>query len=370
MYPYVTGSTGSYTLKVSASRSGGSSSGTITTTKTLVDVDETGVSTQQSYSFTLAADADVSVALTDLTIDFDCRAGSSLCTNRWGTRDDSWTGRLGAGTHSVVVYPYRHQSVTTGDYSLLVTSTETVTYVATPMTAVGRICDADEQGNAIEDTCQTIYGDGITVTADPGPPNGARPGQGNPPPTTPPNPSPNPTPTTTNTSDVIGSLKNVIQAENLDCRSMNFSMDDRLGSTHGGTSTSRPGHGGIDMQTMGQHSNFYAPVAGTLSYHEQPGSCGHHAKITRADGTYVIICHLDPAHDVDSGPVAAGALIGRDGFGSSGAGNSQGPHLHLAYKRSVNEVLNPFDLWGGMEAMRNEEFTFNDSDPATCEESE
>lgn len=78
---------------------------------------------------------------------------------------------------------------------------------------------------------------------------------------------------------------------------------------------------------------------------------------------------FDPAHDVDPGPVAAGALIGRDGFGTRGAGNSEGPHLHLIY-RNASTVLNPFDLWGGQSAMENEGFAFNDSDPTTCEEPE
>jgi len=59
-------------------------------------------------------------------------------------------------------------------------------------------------------------------------------------------------------------------------------------------------------------------------------------------------------------------LIGREGK----TGHDSGFHPHLALKRSVDDVLDPFDLWGGKTAGENEGFTFNDSDPTTCEESE
>ena len=181
VYPYGGGS-GNYTLTIGVQApSTGGSTGTETRVTTLVDVSRTGVSTGQTHGFTLSGTAEVEVALTGLTIDFDCRVGSSRCTNRWGTLDDSWSDDLAAGNHSVVVYPYDPGP---GDYSLTVTATETVTYVATPLaggpTLVGRICDADEEGNAIEDTCQGIYVDVTTVTGDdpgddPGPPPGAGP---------------------------------------------------------------------------------------------------------------------------------------------------------------------------------------------------
>ncbi len=180
-----------------------------------------------TYSLRLTASSQVSVALTDMTIDFDCKVGSSLCTNRGSTRDDSWSGTLVAGTHKITVYPYVTGSA--GTYSLKVTVSSS---------------------------------GGSSGT------------------------------TTTTPSDVIGSLKNVVEATKLDCRGMNFALDDRLGSTHGGGSTTRPEHGGIDIQTMGRHSNFYAPVGGTLRYLDQNGGCGHHARITRADGSWATICHL------------------------------------------------------------------------------
>ena len=140
------------------------------------------VSSSRTYLLRLSGRVEVSVELTGMTIDFDCRVGSSNCTNRGITLDDSWNGDLGAGNHSVEVYPY---ATGAGNYSLTVTATETVNSVTTPLgggpTLVGRVCDEDEKGNAIEDTCQNIYADVTTVTGeDPGPPPGTGPGEGTP----------------------------------------------------------------------------------------------------------------------------------------------------------------------------------------------
>lgn len=77
------------------------------------------------------------------------------------------------------------------------------------------------------------------------------------------------------------------------------------------------------------------------------------------------ICHLDPVHDVDTGPVSEGALVGR--YSIAAPGTSSGPHLHLIY-RNASTILDPFDLWGGEAAMGREGFTFNATDPTTCEE--
>lgn len=250
------GGSGNYTLSISArTPDTGGSTGTRTQVTTLVDASGTNVSTTRTHTFTLARDAEVDVALTGMTIDFDCRVGSRRCTNNRGTADDSWSGPLKAGAYWVAVYPYDNGP---GDYSLAVTATETLGVVATPVaggpTLVGRICDADEAGNAIEETCTPIYNDSTKVTA-PTPRRPLRPAPPPPPPEPQPPPDPNPTPTTT-TSGVIGSLKNVIQAENLDCRSMNFSTNDRLGSDHGGANTIRRTHSRIDMQTKRQASHF------------------------------------------------------------------------------------------------------------------
>ena len=110
VYPYVRGP-GNYTLTVSArSTDTGGSTGTVTKTTTLVDLSRTAVSEEETYSFRLDADAEVEVALTGMTIDFDCRVGSSRCSNYGSTRDDSWSGSLEAGNHIVTVYPYARGS--------------------------------------------------------------------------------------------------------------------------------------------------------------------------------------------------------------------------------------------------------------------
>ena len=146
VYPYGGGS-GNYTLTISAAApTTGGSTGTRTQVTTLVDTSETNISTSRTYNFTLARRARVDVALTGLTIDFDCRVGSSRCTNRWGTRDDSWSDDLGEGNHSVVVYPYDPGP---GNYSLTVMATETVHFVATPLAGGPirlRVCEKDRGG--------------------------------------------------------------------------------------------------------------------------------------------------------------------------------------------------------------------------------
>ena len=143
------------------------------------------MSSSRTYLVRLTGSADVSVELTGMTTDIDCTVSGNRCTNRGSTRDDSWNGDLAAGNHSVEVFPFQTGP---GNYSLTVTATETVAYVATPLGSgpvlVGRICDEDEDGEAIEDTCQAIYADSTTATGDDpgddGPPPGAGPGEGTP----------------------------------------------------------------------------------------------------------------------------------------------------------------------------------------------
>ena len=146
VYPYG-GGAGNYTLTVSAAAPGtGGSSGTRTQVTTLVKASQANTSTSRTYDFTLVRGARVDVALTNLTIDFDCRVGTSRCTNRWGTRDDSWSGDLAQGNHSVVVYPYDPGP---GDYSLTVTATETLAFVSTPLAGGPirlRVCEKDSGG--------------------------------------------------------------------------------------------------------------------------------------------------------------------------------------------------------------------------------
>ncbi len=280
VYPYGGGS-GDYTLSISVQTpSTGGSTGTETRVTTLVDVSETSISTSQTYSFTLTAGAEVEVALTGLTIDFDCRVGSSRCTNRGGTRDDSWNGNLEAGGHSVVVYPYDDGP---GDYSLTVTATETVAVVTTPLAGgpvlIGRICDADEEGNAIEDTCQGIYADVTTVTGDdpgddPGPPPGAGPGEGTPGPGDggdggdggggggTPGPTPSGSSLAAATSDINCQGWNIDDGDGFDADRMNEDGTTRK-------------HRALDIQVSSDDATFFALASGTIVNRATSPACGH-----------------------------------------------------------------------------------------------
>ena len=131
VYPYVKGS-GNYTLTVSATYTPATKAPEPQppAARTLpFTVSETSVSGDQTYDFRLTASTSVSVSLTGMNRDIDCRVGSSACTNRGGTQNDSWSGTLGAGTHSVTVYPYGGGS---GSYTLKVTGTGTATTPPAP----------------------------------------------------------------------------------------------------------------------------------------------------------------------------------------------------------------------------------------------
>jgi hypothetical protein len=143
---------------------------------------ETGVSSQQSYSFTLSSSSSVSVSLTGLTRDFDCRVNSSGCTNRGGSADDSWSGTLTAGTHTVVVYPYGGGR---GDYTLTVAVNDVnLVSVVSPLGSGPEEIVCKKDGEVID--CPTPNGTIVVVGddpgPDPGPPPGTRPGEGDPPP--------------------------------------------------------------------------------------------------------------------------------------------------------------------------------------------
>ena len=335
VYPYGGGS-GDYTLTVSAQTpSTGGSTGTTTQVTTLVDASETNISTSQTYSFTLTAGAEVDVALTDLTIDFDCRVGTSRCTNRWGTLDDSWSDDLAAGDHSVVVYPYDPGP---GDYSLTVTATETVTHVATPLaggpTLVGRVCHEDEEGNAIEDTCQGIYADVTTVTGDdpgddPGPPPGAGPGEG----------TPGPGDGgddggdggggggTDASNTYVSSWADVLSTT--DSCAENFDKNDRLGINHGGVNDTpgRENHSGVDIQGN-DGDPVYAWRGGRIVPVVSGTACGHGVEIQHSDGSTSRYCHFNsPSPSTMPEHVSAGDLVGHVGR----SGTASGDHLHLTY---------------------------------------
>lgn len=108
VYPYG-GGTGSYTLTVTAAYA---------LARTLpFTVSETNVSGDREQEFTLESRTEVKVSLTGMSHDIDCKVNDSQCTNYGGTRDDSWTGTLDAGAHTVTVYRYGGGA---GSYTLTV----------------------------------------------------------------------------------------------------------------------------------------------------------------------------------------------------------------------------------------------------------
>ena len=113
VWPYGGGPAGDYTLSVAISEkliSGPPRTLPFTVT-------ETDVVGDQEYEFSLSASTSVTVSLTGMNKDIDCRVNASFCTNKGGTKDDSWSGTLAAGTHTVTVYPYKGGS---GSFTLTV----------------------------------------------------------------------------------------------------------------------------------------------------------------------------------------------------------------------------------------------------------
>ena len=70
----------------------------------------------QAYSFTLESRQTVHVSLTGMSRNFDCSVNGSYCSNRDGTRDDSWVGELDPGSHSIRVLPSGGKR---GDYTIM-----------------------------------------------------------------------------------------------------------------------------------------------------------------------------------------------------------------------------------------------------------
>ncbi len=131
----------------------GGDEGTVTVTKT-------AVSGSQSYAVVLSGRSEVSLSLTGLTMDFDCRvvagstdtgadapaasaasAGGEACANGGGLEDDSWSGTLDAGSHTVTVGPSSTPVSGSGDYTLTLTATHTPAPLPPPALSVPDVPD-------------------------------------------------------------------------------------------------------------------------------------------------------------------------------------------------------------------------------------
>jgi hypothetical protein len=357
VYPYG-GGAGNYTLTVSAAAPGtAGSSGTRTQVTTLVKASQANTSTSRTYDFTLVRGARVDVALTNLTIDFDCRVGTRRCTNHWGTRDDSWSGDLGQGNHSVVVYPYDPGP---GDYSLTVTATETLAFVSTPLAGGPpqlrvRVCESDGDGGFIEGTCVEI-----TIS-------GGGPGQGTPGPEGGPDGTPPGGPTGPPATDPADTPIDACYASSLvdsERATSNPLEDNRaLGSNHGGRNTARPSHSGIDVRAS-RGDAVMTPVSGevteTASGHGTNGwdsETGTFATTYPANGNFVrivdsagrehVFLHLHTVGVEVGDTVTAFQQIGT----ANNSGNSRGDHLHYTIWRdsSRQQALDPESLLAACE---------------------
>ncbi len=355
VYPYGGGS-GNYTLTVSVEAPGtGGSSGTRTQVTTLVKASRTNISRSRTYSFTLARRARVDVALTGLTIDFDCRVGSSRCTNRWGTQDDSWSGDLAAGSHSVVVYPYDPGP---GNYSLTVTATETLAFVTQPLAGGPpsirlRLCKKVD-GIIIEKTCRDVVipggegnpdddGDGDGDDDDGGDPNGGG--------------GPDPADAEIHAcyaSSLVNSAK---------VTSNPLENDRALGSNYGGRNTSRPSHSGIDVRAA-RGDAVMTPIHGRVTETQSghgtnawdsesrtfattyPGN-GNFVRIEDYAGREHVFLHLHTVGVEVGDLVTAFHPIGT----ANNSGNSRGDHLHYTIWRDSSRLraLDPESLLAACE---------------------
>ena len=334
VYPYGGGS-GDYTLTVSAQTpSTGGSTGTTTQVTTLVDVSRTGVSTSQTHSFTLSGPAEVDVALTGLTIDFDCRVGSSRCTNRWGTLADSWSGNLAEGDHSVVVYPYDPGP---GDYSLTVTATETVTVVTTPLGGGAprirlSLCEEDD-GRIVEGTCREVVVGGGPGQGTPGPGDGGDGGDGG-------GGGGGGGDEETPEDELTNLCYTDLVRDSTKVTSNPLENNRALGRNHGGRNTSRPNHNGIDIRAnrgddvlaaAGGRVTEIATGHGTNEWNEEtmtfsglaPAN-GNFVRIVDSQGREQVYLHLNTVGVRVNQTVAQGAVIGA----ANNSGNSLGDHLH------------------------------------------
>jgi len=296
---------------------------------------ETGISSRQSYSFTLRSSSRVTVSLTGLTRDFDCRVKYSYCTNNWGSEDDSWSGTLGAGPHTVLIYPYGGGGP--GDYTLTVAVNDVSLVSVVMPTGSGPeeiVCKKD--GEEID--CPTPDENIRVVGEDPGPPPGAGPGEGD----TGPGQTPDPgggggspgggTPTPSDT--YVSSWDDVITTT--DRCAENFDKNDRLGINHGGVNDTpgREDHSGVDIQ--GNDGDPVYAWRGGRAILVDNAYCGNGVDIHHDDDTETRYCHFNapsslPGHD---NRIPAGTLIGHVGQ----TGRASGDHVHVTYTLADGET--------------------------------
>ena len=90
----------------------------------------------------------------------------------------------------------------------------------------------------------------------------------------------------------------------------------------------------------------YAIVSGTITTFDQPTKCGWGIQLAGDDGGLYVYCHLSQRVVASGTRVTSGATLGKSGGakGAQGAGDSQGPHLHLQLKYTGNTYRCPQNL--------------------------
>ncbi len=280
-----------------------------------------------------------------MTIDFDCRVGGDRCTNHGSTRDDSWSGSLNAGSHSVKVYPYAKGP---GNYSLTVTATRTLTYVATPTGISATICDENDAGG---ESCTEIRIDeSITVTAPPPAP---------PPPPPPPPPGPGggtPAPTPSGSSLAAAT-------SDVNCQGWNIDDGDGFDALRRNSDGTTRRHQALDIQVSSRDASFFALADGTITSYASSATCGFQIAVRLPSGGRHVYCHMDEDDRLAAGTeVRAGDRIGS--YGPSGV--TFGSHLHLKVTDSNDRPIDPVEAAGGESVMAAAGFTFNSSDAEHC----
>ncbi len=117
---------------------------------------------------------------------------------------------------------------------------------------------------------------------------------------------------------------------------LNFDLNDRLGTDHGGPNTVRPGHTGVDVQAN-EGDPVLAWRGGTVSLVSNR-FCGNGVDIAHSNGWVTRYCHFRGPSTV-SGTISAGTQVGLAGE----SGNSTGVHAHISVITGPDSRAEYFD---------------------------
>jgi hypothetical protein len=141
-----------------------------------------------------------------------------------------------------------------------------------------------------------------------------------------------------NANGVIDHWRGVVMTS--DPCANNFDANDRLGTDHGGTNTTRANHSGVDIQ--GNHGDpLFSAFDGVVVAVGTSGGCGYRIQIQNSAGYYTTYCHM-----VDgSSLLAAGDSVwaGSTQIGQlNSTGNSSGDHVHITHLDSNYSIAGEY----------------------------